>query len=237
MLEMAHYTTQVLKEQDYAVTDWSGGKTKQLVIAPRGSVYAKRSFLWRLSSATVDVEKSTFTALPDYYRYIMTLEGGFRLRHNGGEWKEFSEFEPWGFDGADDTESEGKVTDFNLMLRKGRCIGTMTPMILTKGEQIDADSLRTADVPDPDEILLYCWRGSFSFRAEDKNAHVIHIGETLRLSGNFRDAAFSCTAKDDVKIAAATVKYVLDKKAEEQVRKDSEDLFRRIQTGQSGMSF
>ena len=41
----------LLTREDFVSTSWSGGTTTQLAIAPEGAVYAERDFLWRLSSA------------------------------------------------------------------------------------------------------------------------------------------------------------------------------------------
>ena len=46
----------LLTKEDYVTTTWSGGTTTQLAIAPEGAVYADREFLWRLSSAGVELE-------------------------------------------------------------------------------------------------------------------------------------------------------------------------------------
>ena len=48
-----------LTKDDYVVSQWSGGTTTQLAIAPSGAQYGDRAFLWRLSSATVDLEAKT----------------------------------------------------------------------------------------------------------------------------------------------------------------------------------
>lgn len=74
-----------LTPADYVTTQWSGGATTQLAIAPKGAVYADRDFLWRLSSATVELDESDFTPLPAYDRVISTLRGYMVLAHNGGE--------------------------------------------------------------------------------------------------------------------------------------------------------
>ena len=74
-----------LKSDNYVVSTWSGGTTTQIGIAPQGAIYADRNFMWRVSSATVDLEVSDFTALPDYDRLIATLEGEIDVTHNGGE--------------------------------------------------------------------------------------------------------------------------------------------------------
>ncbi|MBR4249049.1 MAG: HutD family protein [Verrucomicrobia bacterium] len=121
-----------LTEKDYLVSTWSGGKTTQIAIAPEGAVYADRTFLWRLSSATVDLEESDFTALPDYDRLITPLDGSMRLTHSSMPGKEIvlAPYDIHAFDGADQTHSWGRCTDFNLMLRKGKCGGLMTPIRL-----------------------------------------------------------------------------------------------------------
>ena len=43
---------------DFQVSTWSGGKTIQIAISPEGAAYADRDFLWRVSSATVELDES-----------------------------------------------------------------------------------------------------------------------------------------------------------------------------------
>ena len=116
---------------DYRVSQWSGGTTTQLAIYPEQAVYADRDFLWRVSSATVDLEESDFTPLPDYDRLIATLEGEIVLTHNGGEPLRLRPLEVHAFSGADATHSVGRCRDFNLMLRRGQATGTMEALRLT----------------------------------------------------------------------------------------------------------
>ena len=122
---------QKLTDTSYAVSAWSGGTTTQLAIIPPEAKYADRDFLWRVSSATVDLEESDFTALPDYDRLIATLQGEIVLTHNGGVPIKLHPFEVHAFSGADATHSRGRCTDFNLMLRRGRAAGTMEALRLT----------------------------------------------------------------------------------------------------------
>lgn len=35
---------EIIKPEEYAVSEWAGGKTTQLYIYPQGSEYAKRNF-------------------------------------------------------------------------------------------------------------------------------------------------------------------------------------------------
>ena len=117
-----------LTEQDYRISNWSGGKTIEIAIAPENAAYADRDFLWRLSSATVDLDESDFTALPDYDRLIAPIRGDMTLTHNDGAPVVLAPYEVHAFDGADRTHSWGRCTDFNLMLRKGKATGSLTAL-------------------------------------------------------------------------------------------------------------
>ena len=111
--------------EDYTTTRWSGGATTELLIRPRGAVYAQRAFLCRVSSATVELLESTFTALPDYDRLIATLDGEIDLVHDGGSPIHLRPYEVHAFDGGSETVSFGRCRDFNLMLRKGQATGSL----------------------------------------------------------------------------------------------------------------
>ena len=123
---------QKLTDTSYVVSAWSGGTTTQLAIYPENAVYGERDFLWRVSSALVELEESDFTPLPDYDRLIATLEGEIVLSHNGGAPLRLRPLEVHAFSGADATHSWGRCKDFNLMLRRGCASGTMEPLRLTE---------------------------------------------------------------------------------------------------------
>ena len=149
-----------LRPADYTVSDWSGGRTVQLSIGPEGERYADRKFLWRISSATVELETSEFTALPDYERLIAPIRGEMILSHNGGEEILLRPFDVHRFDGADLTVSKGKCTDFNLMLRKGKVTGEMRAIRLGSGGQ----QRITPEMPG-DTVLLYLAEGTARVQA------------------------------------------------------------------------
>ena len=149
----------LLHPDDYITTAWSGGTTTQLAIAPHGAVYADRDFLWRLSSATVDLQESDFTALPDYRRWISTLRGDMTLTHNGGAQVVLHPYDVHEFDGCDDTHSWGKCKDFNLMLRKGKADGSIRAIRIGGG----AFSFRTP-AQAHSMTLLYCAEGNAAIR-------------------------------------------------------------------------
>jgi len=83
------------------------------------AIYSERNFDWRISTATVEVEHSTFSKLEGYTRFITTLDGSMLLQHKDHHNKKLEPFEIDRFDGGWETESFGCVTDFNLMVKHG----------------------------------------------------------------------------------------------------------------------
>lgn len=104
--------------KDRTTAQWAGGTTTQLAIYPAGTEYTKFNFLFRLSTATVEVEESTFTFMPGVTRHLMILEGALDIDHKGRYKKHMDKFGYDVFDGEWPTTAKGKVTDFNLMVRE-----------------------------------------------------------------------------------------------------------------------
>lgn len=109
----------IYKSEDYTPSRWTGGTTTQLAIFPEDSDYLKRNFIWRLSTATCDLEETTFSKLPDYDRVLMVLKGDVVLAHQDVRVARLGELEQDRFDGGYHTKSFGKITDYNLMTAKG----------------------------------------------------------------------------------------------------------------------
>ena len=150
-------TLRLIGPADFLTTKWSGGITRQLAIAPCGSIYGNRDFLWRVSSATVELAISDFTSLPDYNRYLSTIAGTIKLKH--GDEAEFT-MAPGQvdyFDGGVTTTSQGLCTDFNLMLRKGKCTGTMLSFTVAAGAEL---SLPVLAGEGKKTLVLFCTKGS-----------------------------------------------------------------------------
>lgn len=61
------------------VSTWKGGKTTQLCIVPGNASLQERNFDLRISSATIDLERSEFSDFRGYRRYLMKLEGDITL--------------------------------------------------------------------------------------------------------------------------------------------------------------
>ena len=153
----------LLTQDDYVTTLWSGGTTSQLAIAPEGAVYADRDFLWRFSSAKVELEHSDFTPLPDYNRLISVLEGDLEMKIGGGERFPLKPCQVCSFDGGVPVESWGQCTDYNLMLRKGAAQATVQGLELPSGGSLSW----SAPVPAPQDypsctLSIFCARGEVS---------------------------------------------------------------------------
>ena len=107
-----------LTGKDYKVSQWSGGTTTEVFIWPEDADYATRQFRLRISSATVELADSDFTALPGVMRYIVPLSGSFTLTHPEKTPVTLRPLDtPYYFSGQTPTHCAGKATDFNLMLK------------------------------------------------------------------------------------------------------------------------
>jgi uncharacterized protein len=124
----------VTRKHEMQTTRWSGGTTTQLAIYPPGASLAERNFLFRISTATVEAESSTFTKLPGVRRVLMILEGSLEVEHVGHYSKILSASETDSFPGNWETKSRGKVRDFNLMTM-GNAEGT-----------VEMDTIRAEDM-------------------------------------------------------------------------------------------
>ena len=127
---------EVIRKKQHKTSEWSGGTTTEIYIYPKGSIYNERNFKWRLSSAKVEMEKSTFTALEGISRHIMIIKGELMLEHEGHYNARLKAFEQDSFCGEWVTTSFGKVTDFNLMMAQG-CKGKLEAISVRAFEDKD----------------------------------------------------------------------------------------------------
>jgi environmental stress-induced protein Ves len=127
------YNIEVIRKNEHKTSGWSGGTTTELYIYPKDSLYSHRNFKWRLSSAKVEIEQSTFTSLPAISRLIMVIEGELLLQHEGHHNIVLKAFEQDSFSGEWTTTSFGKVTDFNLMTAQDYK-GKLESILVNRGE-------------------------------------------------------------------------------------------------------
>gem|GEM_PF-175905 len=99
--------------------NWASGTSTEIFIHPSDGSFAERDFLFRISTATVEAEESTFTFFEGITRHLMILKGNLELIHEGRYTKHLKPYEQDTFPGEWPTKAKGKVTDFNLMLKGG----------------------------------------------------------------------------------------------------------------------
>lgn len=104
-------------------SEWSGGTSTELYIFPEDADYLERHFLWRVSCANVETEKTNFTPLYGVKRWLMPLEAPLMLMHKN-DLKPLYDisvkpYEAHCFRGEWETVGYGKTKDFNLMLKEG----------------------------------------------------------------------------------------------------------------------
>lgn len=163
---------EIITKDQIRTTKWSGGTTSQLYIYPEQASYAERDFLFRISSARVEVAESTFTALPGVNREIMILDGTLDLEHHGKYKKTLKTFHQDSFPGHWHTTSRGKVTDFNLMT-KAPNTGSLTHFSCKRDELVPK-----IDVVGTIFIALYLFTGSMAITTNNE-AHKLNVGEMV----------------------------------------------------------
>jgi len=164
----------LIKSEQFKISNWSGGTSTELCIYPENSEYQNRDFTWRISSATVDLETSKFTVLSDYERIIMVLKGKLILVHDESDLIILNELDQYKFDGNANTDSKGKVTDFNLMMRKESCVG--------KVEVIQLDSKTTlSTIIDEEKVEEYDLSTDIYYNIKGKIRISINESKTIIL--------------------------------------------------------
>ena len=166
----------IIRKNKAKKTVWSGGTVSELYIYPENADLKNRDFIFRISTATVDVEKSDFTFFDDYSRIIMTLDNELFLTHNDEEKVALSKYQPHVFYGGDKTTSRGKVNDYNFIMKRGVCQGDVLAMSIADGSVIYP---RKGNGPCGEKFeIVYCAKGRLTFKADDIK-HYIDQGDTL----------------------------------------------------------
>lgn len=155
-----------LPAHQFSTNAWANGTTTELVKFPPESDFLKRDFIFRISTATVEAEQSTFSDFIGLTRILMVLEGSMTLIHEGRYQKHLNPYEQDTFDGSWATKSIGKVRDFNLMCN-AQAMGSTRAFKMEKSqEQVIAMNQK--------RIILFIHVGSF--RCFDQ---LLHAGDVL----------------------------------------------------------
>lgn len=169
------YTAKIIRKSGQKTASWSGGTTTELAIYPEDALYSSRNFIWRLSSAVVELEESVFTALPGIWRIIMVIEGEMQLEHEGHHSIYLKPYEQDSFYGGWITKSRGKVRDFNLMLSEG-WNGNLEAFCIDGEEYIKLGN-RTAGT-----YAFYCTEGSIDVKRDEEERFNLGKGDMLLIN-------------------------------------------------------
>lgn len=170
----------IITKEQQQTNAWSGGTTTQIAIYPEDSSYTDRDFLWRLSSAVVELEESNFTKLPGFDRHLMVLEGELKLVHKEHHSVILTQYEQDSFKGCWDTVSFGRARDFNLMLKDGTK-GRLEQYDTAVGQKVSI-KLEKEDIKQR-FLALYCYIGEISIEARGE-FEALEEGSLLLISCN-----------------------------------------------------
>ncbi len=162
----------IIASENFKPTNWSGGTTTELFIFPSTTNYQQRNFLFRLSTATVETEKSDFTPLAGISRKLMVLAGQININHQDHHTKQLNKFEVDAFEGDWKTSSIGKCTDFNLMTI-GKTTGELTAIFIEKEKQVNYNMNNNCDW-----FIVYIYSGKVSIDLNNKKT-IINKGDLL----------------------------------------------------------
>lgn len=144
---------QLVKANELQVSEWAGGKTTQLYIYPASADFAKKDFAYRISTATVELEESSFTPFPNYNRKLMILDGVLDLFHDEQYAIQLHPFDQDAFSGDWISHSKGKVIDYNVIFTSNY-LSEIFHFELSKGEEVKLNC--------KDTTLLYVLYGEIA---------------------------------------------------------------------------
>ena len=165
---------QLIKAKKLLVSEWAGGTTTQLYIYPESADFSKKDFAYRISTATVDLEETSFTPFPNYNRKLMILEGVLDLFHDDQYAIQLHPFDQDAFSGDWISHSKGKVIDYNVIFSPSYS-SEIFHFELSKGEEVKLNC--------KDTTLLYVLYGEIAVSkgsAQQKDVIIIEgQGELL----------------------------------------------------------
>lgn len=159
------YNAELLRQENFKPTFWSGGMATELTTYPPGSDYGSQNFLWRLGVAKIDIPESTFSSLPKVSRKFMVIEGELTLDHENKYKKLLTPFDQDDFMGDWKTKTYGKATVFNLMTRKNYD-GELLHLSISPGKQLKFEH-KTLLNKALEAICFYTAKGGFNTTFND----------------------------------------------------------------------
>jgi environmental stress-induced protein Ves len=160
---------QLLTADGRTTINWASGTSTEIFIYPSDGNFIERRFQYRISTATVEAEESTFTFFEGITRHLMILKGKLDLIHEGRYAKHMEPYDQDVFSGEWSTRSKGKVTDFNLML-KGGATGSLDHY------RIEPDG-SASFIATTDHYFIYLASGTATL----SNGSMVEAGDLLRI--------------------------------------------------------
>ncbi|MHB1391680.1 MAG: HutD family protein [Clostridia bacterium] len=205
------YSVEIISKEEQSTSTWSGGTTTQLAIYRKDSEYKAQNFKWRLSSACVDIEESTFTRLPGIWRHIMIIDGEMSLEHEGNHIALLKPYDQDSFSGDWTTKSIGCARDFNLMLSQG-CIGELEAIFVCKDLSIET----AANSQDTSLMNLvnafYCAAGDVIITLNNNQSYNLCQGDLILIyalkSDKCANIGLKCTSHVDAAVIRANISYM-----------------------------
>lgn len=162
----------IYKAEDFKTTQWSDGSTTELYIHPPTANYTKGDFNFRISSATVEVEESDFTILPEVSRQLMVLSGTITLSHKDHHEIQLKKNKIDSFEGSWETSAVGTCVDFNLMTT-GNTKGKISSVCVSADKSLNFQLDATCEF-----IIFYAYEGKLqlNFNSETRS---LNMGELM----------------------------------------------------------
>lgn len=130
----------LIRKSELTTANWAHGTTTQLYIFPASATYKELNFDYRISTATVEAETTKFSNLKGVKRTLMVLEGTLELEHKGHHSTILNPLETDSFMGDWETNSGGKVTDFNVMVRDEKLNAHVKPILFGKNNTLNLEA-------------------------------------------------------------------------------------------------
>jgi environmental stress-induced protein Ves len=117
---MKKYECKLNTENLQIISEWSGGRTRQLFIYPyNASGGTSFDYIFEITSSTMSDEETQYTVYKNYHRILMVIKDSTTLTHEDGRIVSLGQYSYDEFDGECLTFSKGCATDYELMIRKG----------------------------------------------------------------------------------------------------------------------
>ena len=182
-----NYNVELITEENYKPTFWSGGMATELITYPLDSDYTSRNFLWRLGVAKIDILESTFSILPHVSRKFMVIEGQITLDHQDKYTKLLNPFEQDSFMGDWKTKTYGSASVFNLMTKENY-YGDLIHLNINPKKQFNF-KYETSQHKDIIAICFYVVNGSFKTTINNK-VFEVNPNDLLLINGTNSNFAY-----------------------------------------------